>query len=82
MALSLEERMKISYRRNEVDELGLPRYTRFENVPKGLVTKTTAKKMKQPIGKHEEPVAFVLCPAWNGYLPLYDRQHQKKERWL
>lgn len=67
-------RMQISLRRHEVEATGKPFYLEFYDVPEGLVTKTKAKQMKRPVGENEEPVAYVLCRAWNGYLPLYDRK--------
>jgi len=69
-----KERIKISLRRSQVEATGKPFYTSFEKVPPGLLTKTACRKAKAPVRDGEEPAAYVLCQAWNGYLPLYDRR--------
>ena len=71
---SPKERMQVSLRRHEVEATGKPFYTRWHQVPEGLVTKSAARQMKRPVQPGEEPVAYVLSGAWNGYLPLYDRR--------
>jgi hypothetical protein len=66
--------MMVSLRRSEVDATGKPLYMKWEDVPQGFNTKTQCAKLKKPITDDEEPVAYVLCRYWNGYLPLYERR--------
>jgi len=76
--LGPEERMKISLRRHEVEATGKPFYTKFSDVPEGLVLKSQARRMNQPVQEGEEPVAYVLVRRMNGYMPLYDRIETEK----
>lgn len=72
--LEPKERMKISIRPEVVKASGLPYYTSYQAVPKGLYTKTACKRMRKSVKKNEKPVAYVLARLWNGYLPLYKRE--------
>lgn len=73
MSMSPEERMKVWLRREEVEATGKPFYTEYEDIPKGLFSRTQCTEMKQPIFQGEEPMAYVLNRNWNGYLLLYKR---------
>jgi len=74
--MEAEDKMKVSLRRSEVELTGKPFYTDYQSVPKGLYSKTQCSKMKEPVKKDEEPVAYVLNRLWLGYLPLYKRKKE------
>ena len=75
MYLTPQERMRISLRRAEAEAeaMGVPLYKSYDEVPDGLFSKTTCKKIKQPVASNELPAAYVLNRSWLGYLPLYKR---------
>ncbi|MFE7056042.1 hypothetical protein ACFVAO_12590 [Streptomyces californicus] len=50
---------------------GLTRYTRWDQVPAGLHTKTQLGRMDPPLQPGADPVAQVLYHG-NSYAPLYE----------
>jgi len=71
--LTPEQRMKVSFRRHEVEATGKPFFPGgWSTVPDGYVSKTKAKELGKQVQKGQEPHAYVLSPSWNGYIALYD----------
>lgn len=66
--------------REEVEKTGKPAYKKYDDVPKNLHSKTTCKNMKMPVGKNENPSAYVLNRMYKGYLPLYKRERESEEK--
>lgn len=75
--MTVAERMAVSLRRAEAEATGKPLYPSYEDVPKGLCSKTACMKMKRPAAEDEAPAAYVLNRNWLGYMPLYDRREKE-----
>lgn len=60
--------------REEVEAMQITAYKKYDDVPKGLYSKTTCKNMKMPVYESEIPAAYVLNRMYKGYLPLYKRE--------
>ena len=66
--------------REEVEATGKPLYTKYDDVPKNLHSKTTCNKIfKNPVSLNEMPAAYVLNRLYKGYLPLYKRESKESE---
>ena len=61
--------------REEVEVMQVPFFKKYNDVPKCLYSKTTCEKLKMPVGKNEQPAAYVLNRMYKGYLPLYKREY-------
>lgn len=76
-----EKRVKVPLRRHQVEATGKPFYTRWDQVPEGLVTKTAAKQMKKPIqpggASHLRPLPYM---EWlSAVIWIVVKEEEKKE---